>query len=375
MRLLSRIRNPASEEPAEEEDVPRPRQRLVGEILRDRREELGLDLDSIGEALRIRPSYLAALEQGHSDELPGPAYAIGFVRAYARHLGFDSEKVLARFRAESSALQARPDLSLPMPLGERSLPGTAVLVVALILALCGYGSWYYLSTAEHSRPERVAEVPAGLRDAVPDTGADRLPPSVPAPAPAATAVTTDPATSVPAPSPLPTTATAGTPKSAAGPGAPKMMSGLFGQQDAQTASAGGTPTTPAPAPMAAVTPGPLTADASAATPPAAEAPKAQPVSAGTSAAPASRIAIKATSDCWIQVRGPDQEIVFSRVLKQGETYQVPGKPGLALRTGNAGALQIIVDGKPAPSIGALGTLRRNVALDPDALLDGTAVHG
>src|SRR5947208_2555877 len=34
---------------------------MVGEILRDRREELGLDLDSIGETLRIKPSYLAAL--------------------------------------------------------------------------------------------------------------------------------------------------------------------------------------------------------------------------------------------------------------------------------------------------------------------------
>jgi cytoskeleton protein RodZ len=81
------------------------------------------------------------------------------------------------------------------------------------------------------------------------------------------------------------------------------------------------------------------------------------------------------ADCWVQVRAADQAIIFSRVLKSGETYHVPGQAGLFLRTGNAGALAITVDGKPAPSIGAIGTLRRNVALDPDELIGGTAVHG
>ena len=52
-----------------------------------------------------------------------------------------------------------------------------------------------------------------------------------------------------------------------------------------------------------------------------------------------------------------------------------GMSGLFLRTGNAGALQVAVDGKPAPSIGGVGTLRRDVVLDPDALIAGKAVHG
>jgi len=110
-------------------------------------------------------------------------------------------------------------------------------------------------------------------------------------------------------------------------------------------------------------------------PGAAEAPNAQLTAIAPNAADTARVSIKALSDCWIQVRAPDQSIVFSRVLKSGEVYQVPGKPGLSLRTGNAGALEIAVDGKAAPSIGGVGMLRRNVALDPDALLGGTAVHG
>jgi cytoskeleton protein RodZ len=97
--------------------------------------------------------------------------------------------------------------------------------------------------------------------------------------------------------------------------------------------------------------------------------------ADSAASAAGRIDIKATADCWVQIRAPDQSIVFSRVLKTGETYRVPARSGLVLRTGNAGALTIAVDGKQVPAIGPLGALRRNVTLDPAALAGGTAVQG
>ncbi|HEX3538025.1 MAG TPA: RodZ domain-containing protein [Stellaceae bacterium] len=345
---------------AEQQEAPRPR-RSVGEILRDRREELGLDLNSVGETLRIRPHYLAALEQGRSDELPGPTYVIGFVRAYSHHLGFDAEKVLARFRSESTVLQTRPDLTLPVPLGERSLPGAAVLVVAVILALCGYGTWYYLSTDERSRPERVAAVPASLRPP---------PDAVPAAAPPVPAV----------PPRAPVSAQAAAPPPAPSPPAqsgPTMASGLFANTPVVPApdTNSAAPTTPPPA---IIDRGSPTVNQPAAPRPVPDPPtaaKTQVASASPDTVVGTRVTIKAAADCWIQVRAPDQSIVFSRVLKSGETYQVPAKTGLMLRTGNAGALEIAVDGKPAPSIGGLGTLRRNVALDPDALLGGTAVHG
>jgi len=66
--------------------------------------------------------------------------------------------------------------------------------------------------------------------------------------------------------------------------------------------------------------------------------------------------------------------VFARVLKAGESYRVP-RSGLSMRTGNAGALTVLVDGKAAPSLGPIGTLRRDVALEPEALLAGTAIRG
>jgi cytoskeleton protein RodZ len=355
--IFQRIKAPFTESGEDEIAVAIPGPRPVGELLRERREELRLNIEGIGEVLRIKPAFLAALEQSRPQDLPGPTYVIGFVRAYARHLGLDHDWVLDRYKAESAGVRARPDLTLPVLLGERSVPGGPILLVALILAICGYGTWYYLSTGERARPERVTAVPPALQ--IQPEQAD------------------DNATGSPS-------------KPVADPGSPtnaRLSSGLFpgsapasaseaatvppaATAAAPAATPAGNPPVPPPAAAANAPAPPQTAMAPPQTPPA----PAPPAGDGSAAA-AGRIEIRATADCWVQVRAPDQSIVFSRVLKAGETYRVPARSGLVMRTGNAGALAIVVDGKTAPALGPLGTLRRNVVLDPAALLGGTAVQG
>jgi len=89
---------------------------------------------------------------------------------------------------------------------------------------------------------------------------------------------------------------------------------------------------------------------------------------------ASRIVIGAVGDSWIQIRDKvSKEMLMTRLLQAGDSYDVPDRPGLVLLTGNAGALRIVVDGKEAPSIGGSGVVLRNVALDPDRLSSGTAI--
>jgi cytoskeleton protein RodZ len=73
------------------------------------------------------------------------------------------------------------------------------------------------------------------------------------------------------------------------------------------------------------------------------------------------------------VRDPSGSVVFTRVMRPGDSYNVPNRGGLSLYTGSAGALEFTVDGKMAPSVGQPGTVRRDVMLDPDRLLAGTAV--
>src|SRR5205823_15066171 len=132
---------------------------LAGAMLRQQRETLALDLADFAAVLRIKPAYLAALEAGRPDKLPGAVYAIGFIRAYADYLGLDGGEMLRLFKQQLTLLAAKPDLAFPIPLGEHSVPGGGMVLVALILGICAYGGWFYLSTGDGPRPQRVAEVP------------------------------------------------------------------------------------------------------------------------------------------------------------------------------------------------------------------------
>ena len=88
---------------------------------------------------------------------------------------------------------------------------------------------------------------------------------------------------------------------------------------------------------------------------------------------ATEIVVRAKMSSWIQVRDDaGNELLMTRLMRAGDTYRVPDRPGLRLLTGNAGALEILVGGEEAPAIGPVGAVRRDVALDPRRLLDGTA---
>ena len=351
MALLRRLKTPFMEDLPDGEAAVPFGPRSAGDLLRQQREALALDLDDVAAALKIKPGYLAALEAGRPDLLPGPAYAIGFVRAYGDQLGLDGNEILRRFKAESAVLDAKPDLTFPIPLGERSIPGGSMLLVALILALCGYGTWYYVSTSERSRPVRVIEVPPELAAAPPRRPAGEPPvPPATEPSPEAQLATT-PDTPPPEPgsagiNSVPTADRAGTLSAMSRPSAPSPPS-----------AASALPSAPAPLPA-----GPPAG-------PRVEGPNAYGTVDGTA-----RIVIRATSDSWIQIRSTDQALVFTRTLKPGESYLVPDRPGVSMRTGNAGGLEITVDGKPTASIGPNGAIR-TIPLEPQALLAKAATGG
>jgi cytoskeleton protein RodZ len=85
----------------------------------------------------------------------------------------------------------------------------------------------------------------------------------------------------------------------------------------------------------------------------------------------SRVVIHAIADSWLQVGDGRSPAIFMQVLRAGETYSVPDRPGLRFDTGNAGGLEITVDGKPVPPVGPSGAVRRNISLDAEKLLAGT----
>ncbi len=86
-----------------------------------------------------------------------------------------------------------------------------------------------------------------------------------------------------------------------------------------------------------------------------------------------RIVLRAIFDSYVLVRDEKDGLLMTKVLRSGDEYRVPNRDGLSMLTGNAGGLRIEVDGRRVPSVGPVGAIVRNVALDPDRLRSGTAV--
>ena len=63
--------------------------------------------------LHIRQQYLEALEAGRINELPGNAYALGFLRTYASALGLDPNETARRFKAEAAAVTEKTRAGVP----------------------------------------------------------------------------------------------------------------------------------------------------------------------------------------------------------------------------------------------------------------------
>jgi cytoskeleton protein RodZ len=65
----------------------------------------------------------------------------------------------------------------------------------------------------------------------------------------------------------------------------------------------------------------------------------------------------ATADSWVEVREDGGRVLLRRTLRPGETWAVPAEPDLRLNSGNAGALQLEVDGGPPTRLAVKGVVR------------------
>ncbi len=308
--------------------------RAVGALLAKTRVASAQDITDVAQSLRISKRYLMALEEGRSEDLPATAYAIGFLRSYTEYLDLDTDEIVRRYKAGAESTEARSDLTFPKPIPEGGVPGGPILLIGLMVAALAYGIFSF-TTSDDKQPDRVAALPERLSETLPPVTrpqADRsvlktAPQNEPeaamesAPKPTEPVVETSPE---PVPEPEPVAATAL-------------------QTEAQPEAQ--------PEPTALVE-----------TPPETE-------------MPVSRIQVRAKTNSWIQVRDETEDkLLFTRLLRKGDIYDVPARSGLTLLTGNAGALDILVDGKVVPSIGDAGDVRRNVSLDPEKLILGSAVN-
>lgn len=215
-----------------------------GEALRLQREKLGLTLEQVHAALRIRTEYLKALEDQHFKLIPSQGYVKAWLRKYAQYLKLDADAVVARFEKENAVFEEAPVAAVD--LGKRSIGATGRMSALALALLLIAGGWFGL--------------PALMREIAP--------PKKPEPV---------------------TVLESGTPSIAIG---------------------------------------------------------GAPVVGGDQA-----LVIRARADAWLEARGPDGTIYFSRELKPGEIYEPSAGPGWTVFARDGGAFEIYYDKR---FIGLLG---------------------
>lgn len=356
----------------------------LGDVMRGERATMGKSLLDVQRELKIKATYIAAIENADPSAFETPGFVAGYVRSYARYLNLDPDWAFKTFCEEGSftnptglgsapkpqpkAQEARgtglrdpfvePRVSF-IPKGEAALSriepsaiGSVVVLVALIAAI-GYGGWSVLQEVQKVRftpvdqvpgvlaeidpmaevPEQVAGLPEGAEITAPATEAfDRLyrpqaldvPVLTPRDGPIAAL---DPATvGVLMPEPEPVTQT-------------------------ETAEA-----RPVFGPVA----------------PGAADPVAEQTVQVTEDVP--EVALLAVRPSWVRVQSADGTVIFEKILDAGERFELPpSEEPHRLRAGNAGSLYFTVNGESYGPAGTGPSVVRDVALSVDALKESYSV--
>src|ERR1700758_5015990 len=86
-----------------------------GDKFRTERERRGFTLDDVSNVTKINSRMLRAIEEEHFELLPGGVFNKGFVRAYAKHLGFNDEEAVSEYLAALRQAQVQAQTATWQP--------------------------------------------------------------------------------------------------------------------------------------------------------------------------------------------------------------------------------------------------------------------
>jgi cytoskeletal protein RodZ len=359
----------------------------LGDIMRGERATMGKSLLDVQRELKIKATYIAAIENADPSAFETPGFVAGYVRSYARYLNLDPDWAFRTFCVEGNfenpaGIGSGPKPARgaePRPSGVRDpfveptvafLPksearlsrlepaalGSLAVLVALIGAI-GYGGWSVFEEVQRVQLTPVDQVPGVLAE---------LDPIRAAPMEIATAENGG----MPAPS-------------------VEAFDRLYRPQALDMPVL--IPRDGAIATLAPDTVGVLAADAReqalAAARTAPGAPSAVDLAVGEALAvigPVApgvqvveqppEVALLAVQPSWVRVQSADGTVIFEKILDAGETFVLPAadEPH-RLRAGNAGSLYFSINGETYGPAGEGPSVVRDVALSTDALKDVSAL--
>jgi cytoskeletal protein RodZ len=278
----------------------------LGGHLRALREAKGSSLEDMARSTRVGIRHLEALEEERLADLPSPVFVRGFIRAYCGFLREAPEEALAQYEALARERAAAQAASAP-PQPRTTWAPSSVLVGLALLVILGIALIVVNLTVKRTGGTSVA---APNMDVSSLESAPIPPAGVPAPAAA------EPPRSAAAPGPVP----------------------------AARPPASTPPLVPAPAP----TPAPVVA---------------------RSASGPHRLTIRAVDATWIRVQ-PDEGRATEELLPAGASREWAAARRFLVTIGNAGGVEVALNGKVLPPLGPKGTVIQRLEI-PQAPASGS----
>ncbi|MFY9239960.1 MAG: RodZ domain-containing protein [Roseovarius sp.] len=372
----------------------------LGDLMRGERATLGKSLLDVERELRIKASYVAAIENADPASFDTPGFIPGYVRSYARYLGMDPDRAFATFCAESGFFTAhgmsaaastmrRPEefAQRPAKRGEDRLvspstpfvpaaesifsriePGAvgSVTVLVALIAAIGYGGWTVLNEVQRVQVAPVENTPSVLADLDPLAGVAVGQGAEPA---LTSNFSTPDAGALdrlyrPEALDVPVLVARDAPISTLDP----SRMGALGDETTRNAArqialdnAAGAAGTSVRAEGSAI-------DAALAAVLGTDIPEPRPGAPIVVGAGAPGVQMVAVRPAWVRVRSAEGSVIFEGVMNAGDTYAVPATEAPpTLRVGESGAIYFLVNGQHYGPAGPRGAVTSNMALASDML--------
>lgn len=288
----------------------------LGSCLKKARQIKKLTLTDVSKHLKIKEIYLEALEEGRYCAFPGLAYGVGFLKTYAAYLGLDTQQLLACFYQETASMQ-KESLDMPIPENHNVLPSKKTLLFMAFFLLGAYLVWFSFFSLNHD-DQMSFRVPQELMEEKQEMelmGDKKLD------------------------------------KEKSGDSNIRIVAGFYSPDGEDETWQGGDH---------------LIGDAG-------EQMKKDFVQITKNPAKVYgekelfRVSLKASEEVWLEVKRNDR-LLLSKVLYKGDIYNAPKfSDDLVIKTGNAGALEVFIDGKSYGKLGKKGAVRSNISLNPTIL--------
>ncbi|MNR97542.1 Cytoskeleton protein RodZ [compost metagenome] len=289
------------------------------------RQERGWTVEQVANQLNLASRQIQALEEDNYAALPGMVIVRGFIRSYAKVLRVDAAPILAGIKEDKAAPAVLPPERSPLsasfsetkllssnPRGLRSkaVMGGSILVVLGLLAYAGqHMGW--LSHGPSGSSVKVEEklAPIELSETPPE-----------------------PVVEMPAPEEVVETKVAEAKPLEAKPVEVKPAETVKPVSEAVAAK------------PAATTSAPVASAAAPVAKPVVAAPK--PVPAAVPVDSKNALAINVREDSWVEIKGADNNVIVSRLLKAGTSEAIPVTGPVSVVIGNASGVDVTLRGAP-----------------------------